>query len=98
MRRLPRRGRALTFDLLRTDRDHDVFLNRDVPALTDDQVWAERKLREAELADLICRDDHSVILGSDVLAHAPLTEAAWVRCRLQALQAESRRRTMGRAS
>ena len=98
MRRLPRRARSLTFDLLRTDRDHDVFLNRDVPNLTDDQVWAERKLREAELADLIGRDDHSVILGSDVLARAYLTQAEWVRCRLNALQAESQRRAMRRAS
>lgn len=98
MRRLPRRARSLTFDLLRTDRDHDVFLNRDIPTLTDDEVWAERKLRETELADLICCNDQTVILGSDVFAHAHLTQAEWVRRRLLALQAESQQRAMRRAS
>lgn len=101
MRRLPRRPRLLTFDdLIRTDEHHDVFLNRDVPALTDDDIWAERKLREMELADLICRRDRVVISGSDILTNrpAPLTRAEWVRGRLRTLQAESQQRLIGRAS
>ena len=98
MRRLPRHPRAFTFDLIRTDRDHHVFLNRDIPTLTDDEVWAERKRREMELADLISRDDDSVIPGSDVLTFTLLTRRTWVRLRLHALQAESQRRTLRRAS
>ena len=101
MTRIPRRSRPFTFDdLIRTDEHHDVFLKRDVPTLTDDEIWAERKLREMELADLIWSRDRSVIVGSDILTnqHAPLTRAEWVSGRLQALQSESRQRTMRRAS
>ena len=88
MLRLPRRSRPFTFDdLIRTDEHHDVFLNRDVPALTDDDIWAERKLREVELASLIRCRDRSVIGGSDILTnrHTPLTKAEWVRDRLRTL-------------
>ena len=101
MTRIPRRPRPITFDdLIRTDEHHDVFLNRDVPALTDDDIWAERKLREMELADLICRRDRAVISGSDILTNrpAPLTRAEWVRDRLRTLQTESQQRLIGRAS
>jgi hypothetical protein len=101
MTRLSRRSRPLTFDdLIRTDEYHDIFLNRDVPALSDEEIWADRKLREVELADLIRRRDGSVIGGSDILTNrpAPLTRAEWVRGRLQALQAESRQRTRRQAS
>jgi hypothetical protein len=101
MRRLPRRSRPFTFDdLIRTDEHHDVFLNRDIPALTDDAIWAERKLREVELASLIHRRDQSVISGSDILTNSrtPLTKIEWTRFRLGALHAESHQRMIGRAS
>ena len=101
MTRISRRSRPLTFDdLIRTDEHHDVFLSRDVPTLTGDEIWAERKLREIQLADLIRRRDRSIIVGSDFLTNkqAPLTQAEWVRGRLRALQAESEQRAMRRAS
>lgn len=101
MDRLPRRSRPFTFDdLIRSDEHHDVFLNRDVPVLSDGELWAERKLREVELAGLIRRRDRSVITGSDILTgrHTPLTRTEWLRDRLRSLEAESQRRLIEWAS
>jgi hypothetical protein len=95
MRRLPLRGRPLLFtDLIHSDRDHDRFLLRDVGALTDDDIWAERKLLEIERASLISEGVTTTIDGSDALSGLtePLTLAGWVRKRLLALQSEARRR------
>ena len=101
MSRLPRRRKALTFnDLILNDRHHERFLHHDLPHLTSDQVWAERRQLELQLATLIWQDDRDVILGSDILIGAPhpVTRQAWIRSRLRQLEAESQRRLEGRAA
>ena len=88
MDRSPRRTAALTFnDLILSDRHHRRFLHQDLSYLTNDQIWAERKELESELATLIWQDDQDVILGLDILVGGPhpISLQAWIRSRLREL-------------
>ena len=100
MSRLPRRRPLLFTDLILSDRHHARFLKQDMDHLTDDEVWAERKLLELKLAQTIWCSDRTVILGSDTLTGStePTTRGEWVLQRLRSLATESQRRLRGRAA
>lgn len=100
MCRLTRNRPLLFTDLIRSDRHHQRFFRRDIPGLSDVEIWAERKLLEVELARMIWHRNGSAILGSDILTETqePTYQAEWVRLRLRELQAEERRRLQRRVA
>lgn len=86
----------LVDEVIRSDRHHRRFLHRDLSDLSEQEIWAERKVLEDELADRILRRDRSQVLGSELLTGdvRPVTQVDWIRSRLIALQREGRRRRL----
>lgn len=100
MSRLPRRRPLLFTCLILSDRHHARFLRQDIERLSDDEIWAERKLLEHKLAESIWHGDQSVIFGSDVVTGTQelVTQPDWIRLRLRALDAAANLRRRGRAA